>query len=42
MTTWKEQLEFDRRHIWHPYASLANPPPVRMAESANGVELRLM
>ena len=34
-------LSFDRRHIWHPYASLANPPPVRLVKSASGTELEL-
>lgn len=36
-----EALEFDRRHIWHPYASIANPPPVRFVKSARGTELTL-
>lgn len=34
-------LDFDRRNIWHPYASLANPPPVRHAVSASGLEIAL-
>lgn len=34
-------LSFDRRHIWHPYASLTNPPPVRLVKSASGTELEL-
>ena len=34
-------LEFDRRHIWHPYASIGNPPPVRLVASACGTELTL-
>ena len=34
-------LEFDRRNVWHPYASLANPPPVRLASSASGLEIVL-
>ena len=34
-------LEYDRAHIWHPYASLSNPPPVRLAKSASGVEIEL-
>lgn len=34
-------LEYDRTHIWHPYASLGNPPPVRLARSASGVEIEL-
>ncbi|MBR1871558.1 MAG: adenosylmethionine--8-amino-7-oxononanoate transaminase [Kiritimatiellae bacterium] len=34
-------LEYDRTFVWHPYASLTNPPPVRLAKSANGVEITL-
>ena len=34
-------LEYDRTHIWHPYASLKDPPPVRLAKSASGVEITL-
>ena len=34
-------LEFDRSHIWHPYASVRNPPPVRLVKSAQGTELTL-
>ena len=34
-------MELDRMHVWHPYASLKNPPPVRMARSASGVEIEM-
>lgn len=34
-------LEYDRAYIWHPYASLKDPPPVRLVKSANGVNLVL-
>ena len=34
-------LAFDRTHIWHPYASVANPPPVRFVKEAHGVNLVL-
>ena len=34
-------LEYDRTHVWHPYASLRDPPPVRLATSASGVEIEL-
>ena len=34
-------LEYDCCHIWHPYASLAHPPPVRLVKSAHGTELAL-
>ncbi len=34
-------LAYDRTHIWHPYASLGNPPPVLLAKRASGVEIEL-
>lgn len=34
-------LEYDRTHIWHPYASLGDPPPVQFAKAASGVEIEL-
>ena len=36
-----DPLEFDRRHIWHPYASIVDPPPVRLVKAAHGTELVL-
>ena len=33
--------DFDKTHVWHPYASLKDPPPVRMARAAKGVEIEL-
>ena len=33
--------DFDRTHVWHPYASLKDPPPVRLARAAKGVEIEL-
>ncbi len=36
-----EQLTFDSQHIWHPYSSMINPPPMFPVESASGVRLRL-
>ncbi|MBR3222906.1 MAG: adenosylmethionine--8-amino-7-oxononanoate transaminase [Kiritimatiellae bacterium] len=32
---------YDRRRIWHPYASLKDPPPVRVAASASGTDIVL-
>ncbi len=37
----KNILDFDRRHIWHPYTSMKDPLPVYEVESASGVRLRL-
>ncbi|MBI6549692.1 adenosylmethionine--8-amino-7-oxononanoate transaminase [Xenorhabdus lircayensis] len=34
-------IEFDRRHIWHPYTSMTNPLPTYPVVSATGVELVL-
>jgi len=34
-------LDFDRKHIWHPYTSLIDPLPVYPVHSAEGVYLRL-
>jgi adenosylmethionine-8-amino-7-oxononanoate aminotransferase len=34
-------LDSDRRSVWHPYASMIDPPPVFPVVSASGVRLRL-
>ena len=34
-------LEFDRRHIWHPYASMRDPATVYPVASARGARLKL-
>ncbi len=31
----------DKKHLWHPYASIGNPPPVRFAVSARGTKIYL-
>ncbi len=36
-----EQLQADRKHIWHPYTSIDNPLEVFLVESAAGVRIRL-
>jgi adenosylmethionine-8-amino-7-oxononanoate aminotransferase len=36
-----ELLATDRDHLWHPYASMTEPGPVRLVESAEGVRLRI-
>ncbi|KAM3162787.1 7,8-diamino-pelargonic acid aminotransferase [Lachancea thermotolerans] len=37
----EQDLEFDRRHIWHPYASITEPLKVYPVRSAEGVYLHL-
>ncbi|WP_086956457.1 adenosylmethionine--8-amino-7-oxononanoate transaminase [Xenorhabdus innexi] len=34
-------IEFDLRHIWHPYTSMSHPLPTYPVVSASGVELEL-
>ncbi len=34
-------LDFDRRHIWHPYESMRDPKPAYAVASARGVRLTL-
>ena len=34
-------LDFERQHLWHPYASIGNPPPVNLATDAFGTHIRL-
>ena len=34
-------VDFDRRHIWHPYTSMTDPLPAYPVESASGVRIRL-
>lgn len=37
----KHILEYDKKHIWHPYTSMTNPLPVQLVESVNGYEIKL-
>lgn len=42
MTNWQaDWTQWDREHIWHPYSSFDNPPPVFPVVSASGVRLTL-
>jgi adenosylmethionine-8-amino-7-oxononanoate aminotransferase len=34
-------LDFDRRHLWHPYTSMTDPLPSHPVVSAEGVRLKL-
>ena len=36
-----QQIAFDQQHIWHPYSSMINPPPMYPVASAEGVRLTL-
>ena len=36
-----EHLDFDRKHIWHPYTSMIRPLPVYPVASSNGMYLTL-
>ncbi|GAB5382252.1 MAG: adenosylmethionine--8-amino-7-oxononanoate transaminase [Aliiglaciecola sp.] len=36
-----DDLDFDQKHIWHPYTSAVNPLPCYEVESAKGVMLKL-
>ncbi|RAT49154.1 adenosylmethionine--8-amino-7-oxononanoate aminotransferase BioA, partial [Lonsdalea populi] len=36
-----DDLQFDQRHIWHPYTSMTQPLPCYPVSAAHGVELQL-
>ncbi|MDA8389766.1 MAG: adenosylmethionine--8-amino-7-oxononanoate transaminase [Gammaproteobacteria bacterium] len=38
---WAAKAHFDRTHLWHPYASMQDPPPVYPVVAADGVRLTL-
>jgi adenosylmethionine---8-amino-7-oxononanoate aminotransferase len=42
MQSFPQLLDFDRLHVWHPYAAMPNLSPVFPVESAKGVHIRLM
>ena len=37
----REIIDYDSLHVWHPYASMKNPLPSRLVESARGVRLKM-
>ena len=41
MDHFRSMNEFDKEHIWHPYTSMTEPIPAYLAESADGVRIRL-
>jgi len=38
---WSDLLNYDAKHVWHPYTSMSNPAPVLPVVSAKGVYLEL-
>lgn len=41
LMTPEQLIALDQQHVWHPYASMDNPPPAYPVVSANGVRLTL-
>ena len=42
MQSLQQLLDFDRAHVWHPYAAIPNFAPVFPVASAQGVHIQLM
>jgi adenosylmethionine---8-amino-7-oxononanoate aminotransferase len=42
MQSLQQLLDFDRQHVWHPYAAMPNQLPVFPVASAQGVHIQLM
>jgi adenosylmethionine---8-amino-7-oxononanoate aminotransferase len=42
MPSLQQLLDFDRQHVWHPYAAMPNLLPVFPVASAQGVHIHLM
>jgi adenosylmethionine---8-amino-7-oxononanoate aminotransferase len=42
MQSLQQLLDFDRQHVWHPYAAMPNLLPVFPVASAQGVHIHLM
>jgi len=34
-------IDFDKKHVWHPYTSMSSPLPSYLVESAKGVHIKL-
>ena len=39
--TLEKKKRIDQHHLWHPYSSIAVPPPVHLAVAAQGTKIRL-
>jgi adenosylmethionine---8-amino-7-oxononanoate aminotransferase len=42
MQSLQQLIDFDRQHVWHPYAAMPNQLPVFPVASAQGVHIQLM